>query len=345
MKTSMLEFSIAQSLGAYNTFGFDVKADLFIKINTIDEFRELLKSKEWRKNKHLILGGGSNVLLTDDFHGLVILNCITGIEIIKEDDQSIIVKCGGGENWHQFVLYTLQQNWGGLENLSLIPGTVGAAPMQNIGAYGVEIKDTFHSLEAINLETAEVEVFNAKDCQFDYRESIFKHQNKGQYLISSVSFKLDKPDSHKLHLDYGIIQNVLKEKEIERPTIQDVSVAVIEIRQSKLPDPSKIGNSGSFFKNPIIDFDQFKKLKKEFPDMPFYKLENGQIKLAAGWMIENSGWKGYSENGVGVHQKQALVLVNYGDGKGKDILNLAKKIQDSIQTKFGVELSPEVNFI
>ncbi|MGJ3235509.1 UDP-N-acetylmuramate dehydrogenase [Marivirga sp.] len=341
----MLEFSKAQSLRDYNTFGFDVKADLFIKINTSDEFQDLLKTKEWKENKHLILGGGSNVLLTDHFNGLVILDCISGIEIIEENDQSIVVKCGGGENWHQFVLYTLQQNWGGLENLSLIPGTVGAAPMQNIGAYGVEIKDTFHSLEAINLQTAEIEVFNANDCQFGYRESVFKHHYKGEYFISSVTFKLSKVGYHHLHLDYGAIQNVLKDKHIKNPTIQDVSDAVIQIRQSKLPDPAKIGNSGSFFKNPIIDSAQFNKLKEEFPDMPFYELENEQIKLAAGWLIEKAGWKGHSENGVGVHQKQALVLVNYGEGKGKYILNLAKKIQDSVQSKFGVELSPEVNFI
>lgn len=341
----MLQFSSAQSLKDYNTFGFDVKAKLFIKINTTQEFQDLLKTKEWKENRYLILGGGSNVLLTDHFHGLVIVNCISGIEIIEEDDQSIVVKCGGGENWHQFVLYTLQQNWGGLENLSLIPGTVGAAPMQNIGAYGVEIKDTFHSLEAVNLHTAEVEVFSDQDCQFGYRESVFKHQYRGQYFISSVTFKLSKVGFHQLHLDYGAIQTVLKERDIKNPTIQDVSDAVIQIRQSKLPNPAEIGNSGSFFKNPIIDAVDFNPLKEDFPEMPFYKLDNGQIKLPAGWLIEKAGWKGHSEHGVGVHPKQALVLVNYGEGRGKDILNLAKKIQDSVQSKFGVELSPEVNFI
>ncbi|WP_340152978.1 UDP-N-acetylmuramate dehydrogenase [uncultured Marivirga sp.] len=341
----MLKFLKAQSLKAYNTFGFNIKADLFIKINTTEEFQELLKCKEWRDNKHLILGGGSNVLIVEDFHGLVILNCITGIEILEEEDQSVVVKCGGGENWHEFVLYTLKKNWGGLENLSLIPGTVGAAPMQNIGAYGVEIKDAFHSLEAVNLQTAEIEVFTAADCDFGYRESVFKHKYRGQYFISSVSFKLDRYGFHRLQMSYGIIQDVLKEKGIKSPSIQDVSESVIEIRQSKLPDPAKIGNSGSFFKNPVINFQQFNKLIEEFPELPSYGLDNGQIKLAAGWLIEKAGWKGYSENGVGVHQKQALVLVNYGNGTGKDIMNLAKKIQDSVQNKFGVELSPEVNFV
>ncbi|MGM0581057.1 MAG: UDP-N-acetylmuramate dehydrogenase [Bacteroidota bacterium] len=341
----MLKFLKSQSLAEYNTFGFDVKADLFIEISTIEEFQELLQSPEWKNNHHLILGGGSNILLTDDFHGLLVVNRILGIEILKEDDKSVTVKCGGGENWHQFVLYTLQHNWGGLENLSLIPGTVGAAPMQNIGAYGVEIKDTFHSLEAINLNTGKLEVFFTEHCQFGYRESVFKHKLKGQYLIASVSFRLDKPNFHQLKLDYGIIKNVLAEKKIEKPSIQDVGDAVIEIRQSKLPDPSEIGNSGSFFKNPIIEASQFEKLKNDFPEIPFYELEEGKIKLAAGWLIEKAGWKGHKENGVGVHHKQALVLVNYGEGKGKDILNLAKKIQDSIQSKFGIELSPEVNFI
>ncbi len=341
----MLKFFKSHSLADYNTFGFDVKADLFVEINTIKEFQELLQSSEWKENQYLILGGGSNILLRDDFHGLVVVNRIAGIELIEEDDKSVKVKCGGGENWHQFVLYTLQKNWGGLENLSLIPGTVGAAPMQNIGAYGVEIKDTFHSLEAINLKTAKVEKFDADECEFGYRESVFKHKFKGQYLIASVCFQLDKPGFHKLNLDYGIIKNVLAEQNIVKPSIQDVSNAVIRIRQSKLPDPAEIGNSGSFFKNPIIESSAFEKLKREFPEIPFYELEDGKIKLAAGWLIEKAGWKGHEENGVGVHQKQALVLVNYGKGKGNDILKLAKKIQDSIQTKFGIELNPEVNFI
>jgi UDP-N-acetylmuramate dehydrogenase len=341
----MLKFHSSQSLLPYNTFHFDVKADVLVEINTIDEFQELLKSSEWKLNKRLLLGGGSNVLLTDDFNGLAVVNRISGIEIIEEDTESIVVKCGGGENWHQFVLYTLQQNFGGLENLSLIPGTVGAAPMQNIGAYGVEIKDSFYSLEAINLKTGELEIFMPEECKFGYRESVFKHELKDQYLITAVSFQLDKPSFHKLNLDYGIIKNVLAEKNIDKPTIQDVSQAVIEIRQSKLPDPVKIGNSGSFFKNPIIEPAQFEQLKSKYQDIPFYELEDGKIKLAAGWLIEKAGWKGHVENGVGVHQKQALVLVNYGSGKGKDLMKLAKKIQDSILAEFGVELNPEVNFI
>ncbi|WP_245830819.1 UDP-N-acetylmuramate dehydrogenase [Marivirga sericea] len=335
----------SKDLKAYNTFGFDVKADLFIEIKSVSEFQELMSTSEWKNNRHLILGGGSNVLLTNDFHGLVVVNRIEGIEVVEETDKIVTVKCGGGESWHQFVLHTLKQKWGGLENLSLIPGTVGAAPMQNIGAYGVEIKDSFHSLEAINLNTGKLEVFFAEHCQFAYRESVFKHKLKGQYLIATVSFQLDKPKFHQLKLDYGVIEDVMAEKNIENPSIQDVSDAIIKIRQSKLPDPAEIGNSGSFFKNPIIDAAQFKKLQNEFPEIPSYDLGNGQVKLAAAWLIEKAGWKGYQENGVGVHQKQALVLVNYGEGEGKEVLNLAKKIQDSIQSKFGVELSPEVNFI
>jgi len=340
-----LKFLQSQSLVDYNTFGFDAKTDLLTEVRSVEEFQTVLQSPEWKENEHLIIGGGSNILLTGDFHGLIVVNRISGVKLLEERDESVLVKCGGGENWHQFVLYTLENNWGGLENLSLIPGTVGAAPMQNIGAYGTEIKNKFHSLEAINLRTGKLEVFFQEDCQFGYRESVFKHKLKGEYLIASVSFQLDKNEFHQLNLDYGIIKNVLSEKNINHPTIHDVSNAVIEIRQSKLPDPTKIGNSGSFFKNPIISIDQFKKLQDEFPDAPFYELGNGKIKLAAGWLIEKAGWKGHQENGVGVHQKQALVLVNYGEGKGKDILNLAKKIQGSIQTKFGIELSPEVNFI
>ena len=341
----MLKFHSSQSLLPYNTFHFDVKADVLVEINTIDEFQVLLKSSEWKLNKRLILGGGSNVLLTDDFNGLAIVNRISGIEIVEEDTESIVVRCGGGENWHQFVLYTLQNNWGGLENLSLIPGTVGAAPMQNIGAYGVEIKDSFHLLDAINLKDGTFEHFDSGKCQFGYRESVFKNELKGKYLIASVAFKLNKVGSHNLNLDYGILRNVLKDKSIENPNIKDVSQAVIAIRQSKLPDPAEIGNSGSFFKNPIIEPAQFEQLKSKYQDIPFYELEGGKIKLAAGWLIEKAGWKGHEENGVGVHQKQALVLVNYGSGKGKDLMKLAKKIQDSILAEFGVELNPEVNFI
>jgi len=341
----MLKFSYSKSLSSYNTFGFDAKADLMIEVNTASQFQQLLKSPEWKENEHLILGGGSNILLTEDFHGLVVINRISGKQVIEEGDKTVVVEAGAGENWNQFVLYTIANNWGGLENLSLIPGTVGAAPMQNIGAYGVEIKDTFYSLKAVNLSSGQIETFFKDDCEFGYRESVFKHELKGQYLIVSVSFRLSKAGFHDLNIDYGIIKNVLNEKEIESPSIQDVSDAVIEIRQSKLPDPAKIGNSGSFFKNPIIESEKLEKLQLDFPEIPFYKLENGKIKLAAGWLIEKAGWKGHEENGVGVHRKQALVLVNYGQGKGKDILNLAKKIQDSVQSKFGVEISPEVNFI
>ncbi|WMN06505.1 UDP-N-acetylmuramate dehydrogenase [Marivirga arenosa] len=341
----MLNFLKSESLRSYNTFGFSAVADLLIEINTIEEFQLLLESKEWKENSHLILGGGSNILLTDDFHGLVVINKISGIKKVAEDDETVTVKVGGGVNWHEFVLFTINNDWGGLENLSLIPGTVGAAPMQNIGAYGIEIKDTFENLEAVNLESGEIESFNTDACKFGYRESVFKHKLKGKYLIVSVSFRLHKKNFHKLSLEYGVIRDVLEQRDINKPSIKDVSNAVIEIRESKLPNPAEIGNSGSFFKNPIIDSFQFEALKEQYPSIPSYELESGQIKLAAGWLIEKAGWKGYEENGVGVHHKQALVLVNHGQGRGRDILNLAKKIQSSIQSKFGIELSPEVNFI
>ncbi len=341
----MLTIQESVSLKPYNTFGFDVKAHFFSEINHTAELGDLLKSEIWNNKPFYIIGGGSNILLRNDFTGLIVLNKIQGIEKLRESEAEVLVKVGGGVNWHDFVLYSIDQNLGGIENLSLIPGTVGAAPMQNIGAYGVEIKDTFHSLEAMNLTTGEIEIFSNADCQFGYRESVFKKELKDKYFISSVIFRLIPAEKHQLELSYGAIQQVLVDKGIKSPTIQNVSDAVIAIRQSKLPDPKLIGNSGSFFKNPVVSSEKYESLKVNDPDIPGYILNEDEVKLAAGWLIEKSGWKGFKGNGVGVHNKQALVLVNLGKGTGSAIEDLANKIQNSVFENFGVQLSPEVNFI
>ncbi len=340
-----LPISENTSLKTYNTFGFDVKARYAIEITQTNQLKALLNTHYWTDNKRLIIGGGSNILLQHNFDGLVVINRIKGISQESEDAKQVIVKAGGGENWHEFVLYCLSNKLGGIENLSLIPGTVGAAPMQNIGAYGVEIKDVFHSLEAFNLQTKAIETFNANDCQFGYRESVFKNKYKDQYLILSVQFMLTKAPFHQLSLDYGIIKTTLQERQVDLPNIKTVSEAVVAIRQSKLPDPAEIGNSGSFFKNPIITTQQFEKLKERYPAMPGYVISADEIKVAAGWLIEQAGWKGHEENGVGVHKKQALVLVNKGTGNGIAVAQLAKKIQDSVKDKYDILLNPEVNFI
>lgn len=329
------------SLKKLNTFGIDAKAKLYTEISTENDFITLLSHEEYNQNKHFILGGGSNILLTADFDGLVIKNNIKGIKVIKEDENNIWVKANSGEIWHDFVLHCIAHNWGGVENLSLIPGTVGAAPMQNIGAYGVEIKDVFDSLSAIEKATSELKSFNTDECKFGYRESIFKNEIKGQFIITSVTFKLTKKD-HALNVSYGAIKNTL---DTISPTLKNISDVVIKIRQSKLPDPVEIGNSGSFFKNPTIDKLDFDKLKSKFKSMPGYQLPNNKMKVAAGWLIEQCGWKGKRLGNIGVHAKQALVLINYGEGKGEDIKILAQKIQKSVVDKFDIKLHPEVNFI
>ena len=317
---------------------------MFTEVNSIDELQSAITSDLFKDNEVLILGGGSNILLTKDFNGLVIKNQITGIEIVHEDEHYVTVKVGGGEIWHQFVLHAIDNNWGGIENLSLIPGTVGAAPMQNIGAYGIEIKEVFESLTAVDLKTGHTKTFNKEACKFGYRESIFKLSAKGQYFIADVTFKLTK-SNHQINTSYGAIQDVLKERNIANPTIKDVSDAVISIRKSKLPDPKEIGNSGSFFKNPTIDKIDYEGLKIEFPDIPGYIVSDNEVKVPAGWLIEQCGWKGLKRGEIGVHKNQALVLVNYGGGKGIEIADLSKEIQQSVIDKFGIELTPEVNFI
>lgn len=327
-----------------NTFGLESKAKLFIEVHSVEELQEALSSEMAKENQLMILGGGSNILLTGDFEGLVIKNNIKGIEVIHETDDFVLVRIGAGENWHETVQYALKQGWGGIENLSLIPGTVGAAPMQNIGAYGVEIKEVFEYLDAVRIDTGKTEKFNKTECAFGYRESIFKNKLKGQHVIVHVVLRLTK-NKHELNTSYGAIADTLKQMKVKKPTIQDISQAVISIRQSKLPDPEKIGNAGSFFKNPTIDKIQYEELKTEYPEIPGYPLPDHQIKLPAAWLIEQCGWKGTQRGNIGVHKNQALVLVNYGGGDGNELKELAQEIRDSVVAKFGIELQPEVNIL
>jgi UDP-N-acetylmuramate dehydrogenase len=331
------------SLKVFNTFNIEASTKYFTELNSISDIHELMLSNEFKKNDNLILGGGSNVLFTKDFNGLVIKNAIKGIEIIKEDDDLVLVKCYAGENWHEFVTWCINKNYGGLENLSLIPGCTGASPMQNIGAYGVEIKDIFFDLEAINLFTGELTVFNKTDCQFGYRESVFKKQLKNQYLITSVTFQLTKKPV--FNIEYGAIKQELDKMNIKELSIKAISDAVISIRSSKLPNPKIIGNAGSFFKNPEVSVETYNRLKSEFPNIVAYPLDNSNYKLAAGWLIEQSGLKGMRIGDAGVHNLQALVLVNYGNAKGNDIFNLSTEVLEKVKDKFDVDLEREVNII
>jgi UDP-N-acetylmuramate dehydrogenase len=331
------------SLKPYNTFGIDVKAADFIEINSIEGLKFIIETFDLVNRHTLVIGGGSNVLLTKNYDGLVLKMAILGIEKVNEDDEHVYIKAMAGEAWHQFVLYCVNNNYAGIENLSLIPGCVGAAPMQNIGAYGVEIKDTCFEVEAYDIETNEQKIFSNAECKFGYRESVFKHEAKGKYIISSVTFKLLK--QAKVNVSYGAIQDVLRSKNIENPTIKNVSDAVISIRESKLPNPKVLGNAGSFFKNPEIPTEEFLSLKEKFPALVGYKTSETNTKLAAGWLIEQCGWKGKVVGNTGSHKDQALVLVNYGNATGNEIWKLAMQIQESVFEKFGVTIIPEVNVI
>jgi UDP-N-acetylmuramate dehydrogenase len=331
------------SLKTLNTFGIEAQAKYFTEIQSLDNIIELLNTKEYKNNAHLILGGGSNLLLTKDVDALVIKNNLKGISIVKETDDVVWVKCAAGEVWHEFVMWCIQHNYGGLENLSLIPGCTGASPMQNIGAYGVEIKDTFYELEAIHLETGKQHTFSKSDCEFGYRESVFKHQLKNQFIIISVTFQLSKKPT--FHIEYGAIKQELEAMHISELSIKAVSQAVINIRSSKLPNPKEIGNAGSFFKNPEVSAETYLKVKQEFPNLVAYPLENSNYKLAAGWLIEQSGLKGLQIGDAGVHKLQALVLVNYGKATGKEIFELSTHVLKTVNAKFGVTLEREVNII
>jgi len=327
------------SLRPYNSFHLESIASEFIFIKSSADLQNVLEQPGI--NPALVLGGGSNILLTKNVEGLVLKIEIRGIEELKEDASHIYVRAGAGENWHEFVQYTMKRNWGGLENLSLIPGCVGAAPIQNIGAYGVELKDVFYELEAYDRKEKKIFSFGVNDCQFDYRNSIFKTSGKGRYVILNVTFLLHK--NPVLNTHYGAIREELNRMGISSPTIQDVSRTVIKIRRSKLPDPADIGNAGSFFKNPVVDQHVFLSLSEKYADMPAYPHEDKSVKLAAGWLIEQCGWKGFREGDAGVHKNQALVLVNYGKATGQQIFDLSEKIGKSVYSKFGIELEREVN--
>ena len=330
------------SLKNHNTFGIEAKAKQFVSVHSVAELKTVLQENS--SQKKFILGGGSNMLLTQDIDALVIHVDLKGKKIIEENDDYVLAEAQAGENWHEFVLWTIGQDFGGLENMSLIPGNVGTTPIQNIGAYGTEIKDTFFYCEALNIKTLEVKKFTKEECKFGYRESIFKNEAKDQYIITSVVFKLTK-QKHKINISYGDIAAELTKKEIIVPTLIDVSNAIITIRQSKLPDPKELGNSGSFFKNPIIPKSDFERIHLLHPEMPSYTVSETEVKVPAGWLIEKAGFKGKRFGDAGIHKNQALVLVNYGNATGQDILNVSKDIQKTVKALFDIEIEAEVNVI
>lgn len=329
------------NITTFTTFGVEVISRYFATFSSIEELRKLLA--EVKDQQLLVLGGGSNMLFRKDYEGITIKNEITGISVIEENEESVLLKVGAGEVWHNFVLYSIEHNLGGIENLSLIPGSVGASPMQNIGAYGVEIKDVFDSLEAIEIATGELHTFSHQDCQFGYRESVFKKELKGKYIIVSVSYKLSKQP--KLNTSYGAINSELAKRGITQPSIKDVSDVVIAIRQSKLPDPKEIGNAGSFFKNPVIPKSHYIALQKTYENIPSYPVSKDTVKVPAGWLIDNAGWKGKTIGEYGVHKNQALVLVNYGKANGNDIFQLSEDIIADIYKRYQIKLEREVNII
>ena len=331
------------SLKPYNTFGIDARAKSLTSFSSVEELKEILGSATITQNPSLVLGGGSNILLTKDFDGLVLKNEIKGIEIVKEDADHVYVRVGAGENWHSFVMFCVNNHYAGIENLSLIPGNVGASPMQNIGAYGVEIKDVFHELEAVHVKDKATKIFDLKDCEFGYRESVFKRKYKNQFVITSVTYRLNKKPVY--NTSYGAINQELEKMGVKELSIQAISQAVINIRSSKLPDPKEIGNAGSFFKNPQIPKQQFLELKDRFDGIPSFPVDDQHVKVPAGWLIEQCGWKGYRNGDAGCYSKQALVLVNYGHAKGEELLQLSEQIIESVKERFGVELEREVNII
>ena len=330
------------SLKSFNTFGIEAKAKNFVAVHSLDELKTVLA--EHAAEPKFILGGGSNMLLTQDIEALVIHIDLKGKRIVKEDDDFVWVESMAGENWHEFVLWTIDQNFGGLENMSLIPGNVGTTPVQNIGAYGTEIKDTFVSCDAMKIDDQTMRTFSKEDCRFGYRESIFKQEAKNQYIITSVVFKLTKRN-HKINTSYGDITKELAEKNVTVPTLKDVSNAVIAIRQSKLPDPKILGNSGSFFKNPVISRSHFEKVQAQFPEIKFFEVSPTEVKVPAGWLIEQAGYKGFRKGDAGVHKNQALVLVNYGSATGQDILALSREVQQAVFDKYSIAIEAEVNVI
>ena len=354
----MIEILKNYDLIKLNTFGISAKARFFVEINSEDNFIELLKMEEFKNNEKLFLGGGSNILFTKDFDGIVVLNKIKGIEIIKQDAENVWVKSMGGEWWNDLVNFSVEREFWGIENLSLVPGTVGATPVQNIGAYGVELKDTLENVEAYEIETgdpsasfdgaqdkllgARKRIFTKEECKFGYRDSIFKNELKGKYFILAIVLKLNKIENKNIR--YRALQEYLDKNKIEVKSVKDISNAVAEIRRSKLPDPKILGNAGSFFKNVFVDKEKFNELKIKFPEIPSFE-EEDIIKIPTGWLIEQCGWKGKRIGNVGVHERQALVLVNYGGAKGEEIKDLALQIINDVFKKFDLKLTPEVNLI
>jgi UDP-N-acetylmuramate dehydrogenase len=332
-----------QSLKSLNTFGVPAQARYFASFDNTEHLKELLAHSLVRNNRRLILGGGSNLLFVNNFDGIVLKNELKGIETLREDEHHYYVRSAAGEVWHDLVMHCIKLNYAGLENLSLIPGCVGASPMQNIGAYGVEIKDVFHSLEAIHIHDGSVKSFSLEECQFGYRESVFKRAEKDNWVITSVTYKLNKRAV--LHTSYGAIEEELDKMHLDNVTIKDVSKAVITIRSSKLPDPKKIGNAGSFFKNPVVPLEVYRAIQAHHNNAPSFPIDEHHVKVPAGWLIEQAGWKGKNLGNYGVHDKQALVLVNYGGAEGRQIYDLSTAIIQDIQSKFGIELEREVNII
>ena len=336
------------SLKPYNTFGIGAKARYFASFKETDELEELTTHDS--RLTTFLLGGGSNILFTKDYDGLVLKNEIAGIKLLHEEPEYVFVKAGGGENWHSFVMYCINHNWAGIENLSLIPGCVGASPMQNIGAYGVELSSVFLSLEAFHLKEKKLVTFTAADCEFGYRESVFKSRFKDQFVILNVTLRLKKHPV--FHTSYGAVEQELEKMGVKELSIRAISQAVINIRSSKLPDPNEIGNAGSFFKNPSVSKEKFRDLNSRFPGIIGHENVDGTVKLAAAWLIEQCGpdkigtsWKGYRKGDAGCHAKQALVLVNYGNAQGKEIYELSEEILQSVKSKFGITLEREVNIV
>lgn len=330
------------SLKPYNTFGIDLPASEFLEVDSVETLQKILKIREGQEI--FVLSGGSNLLLTAPLKTLVLYINMGGKEILDEDGQTTIIRAMAGENWHDLVLWCLDRGLGGIENLALIPGKCGTAPIQNIGAYGVELRDVFHACEAVEVATGALRRFSAEDCAFGYRDSFFKQEGKGKYIITSLELKLTRRD-HRLSTSYGAIRDELDQRGITTPAPRDVAEAVISIRRSKLPDPAVLGNSGSFFKNPVISAEQYEALKEQYPGLPGYPQQEGGVKVPAGWLIEKSGFKGFRSGDAGVHEKQALVLVNYGQASGGELLQLSLRIREKILDTYGIALYPEVNII
>jgi UDP-N-acetylmuramate dehydrogenase len=331
------------SLKNLNTFGVDVKSKYFVEVYSEEELKQALNSKEYFNHKKLILGGGSNILFTKDFDGLVIKNSISGIKLLNLDNNRVIVEAGAGVIWDELVKYCTDKNIGGIENLSYIPGTVGAAPIQNIGAYGQELEETFYELNGIYIDSCKTKKFNKSECSFSYRNSIFKNELKNKFIITSVRLKLNK--NHNVNLSYNPVKEEVEKRNIKHPTIKNIRDIVIDIRKSKLPDPVEIGNAGSFFKNPVITKEKFKALKKEYPDCKHFFVDDDNVKIPAAWLIEKCGWKGKRIGNAGTHKVQPLVIVNYGNASGKEIYEISTIIKNDVKTTFDITLKNEVNIL